>query len=223
MPCLNESQTLGECISRATGFLDSFPGSGEILVADNNSSDGSPEIAESMGARVVHVKQPGYGRAVMGGIHAANSRYIIMGDSDLSYDFSKLTPFVSNLRNGYQLVLGNRFQGGIVDGAMPALHRYLGNPFFSLLARLLFRTGVGDINCGLRGFDRDSIIGLNLQSNDMTFVSEMTIKAAKKGLRITEVPIKLYPDQRGRAPHLKTWRDGWKILNLYFRILTGRP
>ncbi len=212
MPCLNEAETLAVCIGKAQAYLASAGIAGEVLIADNGSTDGSIEIAESMGARVVSVPTRGYGGALAGGIAAARGRYVIMGDADDSYDFSNLAAFVSELRNGRDLVVGNRFRGGIEDGAMPTLHRYLGNPVLSFLGRLFFDIPLGDFHCGLRGFSRRAIQGLRLQTTGMEFASEMIVRASLARLDIAEVPTTLKPDGRSRPPHLKTWRDGWRHL-----------
>ncbi len=212
MPCLNEAQTLGVCIAKAQAFLERERICGEVLIADNGSTDGSIQIAEAGGARVVHVSQRGYGAALLGGIEAARGEYIIMGDADDSYDFENLDGFVENLRAGDDLVVGNRFEGGIDKGAMPALHYYLGNPVLSLIGRTLYRIPVGDFHCGLRGFRRDSIRKLQLQTSGMEFASEMVVRSGLDGLRISEVATTLRRDGRGRPPHLRTWRDGWRHL-----------
>lgn len=212
MPCLNEARTVGACVRAAREFLALAGVQGEVLVADNGSSDGSQSLAQDAGARVVDAAQRGYGAALLTGIRAARGRFVIMGDADLSYDFSSLAPFLARLRDGAHLVMGNRFQGGIQEGAMPPLHRYLGNPVLSFIGRQFFRVGIGDFHCGLRGFRRESIVGLGLVSPGMEFASEMVAKAALAGLRIEEVPTALRPDGRDRAPHLRTWRDGWRHL-----------
>lgn len=212
MPCLNEAQTLARCIDKAKEFLAAHGVRGEILIADNNSTDGSQEVATAHGARVEIVKERGYGAALMGGIHAARGRYIIMGDADDSYDFLKLAAFLEKLREGYALVMGNRFKGGIMPGAMPALHRYLGNPVLTFIGRLLFGSPCGDFHCGLRGFNRAAILALDLRTEGMEFASEMVVKATLAGLSITEVPTTLAPDGRSRPPHLHSWRDGWRHL-----------
>ena len=212
MPCLNEAETLARCIVKARGFLERAGIEGEVLIADNGSTDGSQAIAEAEGARVVPIAERGYGSALRGGIHAARGRFVIMGDSDDSYDFSALDAFVAKLRAGYQLVMGNRFHGGIKPGAMPPLHRYLGNPVLTAVGRVFFRSPCGDFHCGLRGFDRDAIQALDLQAPGMEFASEMVVKATIRRLRITEVPTTLSPDGRSRPPHLKSWRDGWRHL-----------
>ena len=212
MPCLDEAETLAVCIGKAQRFLTRAGMRGEVLIADNGSIDGSQAIARSLGARVVDVPARGYGAALNGGIEAAAGRYIIMGDADDSYDFADLDAFVTRLRGGADLVLGNRFQGGIAPGAMPFLHRHLGNPVLSFLGRMFFKIPVGDFHCGLRGFRAEAIRGLKLQTTGMEFASEMVVRAAIGGLRLEEVPTRLRPDGRSRPPHLKTWRDGWRHL-----------
>ncbi len=212
MPCLNEAETLAVCVQKARGFLERAGIVGEVLIADNGSTDGSQLIAEENGARVVAIPERGYGAALIGGIGAARGRFVIMGDADDSYDFENLDSMVDRLRAGDQLVMGNRFRGGIKPGAMPFLHRYLGNPVLSFLGRLLFRIPVGDFHCGLRGFSREAALKLRLKSPGMEFASEMVVKAAFHGLRMAEVPTVLSPDGRSRPPHLKTWRDGWRHL-----------
>lgn len=212
MPCLNEVETVGTCIQKARQYLHSHDISGEIIVADNGSTDGSQAVAGRMGARVVSVEAKGYGNALMGGIAAARGKYVIMGDADDSYDFANLDPFVQKLRKGYDLVMGNRFKGGIQSGAMPWLHRYLGNPVLSGVGRILFKSPCGDFHCGLRGFRKKAIMQLNLRTTGMEFASEMVVKATLHKLRIAEVPTMLFPDGRSRAPHLRSWRDGWRHL-----------
>lgn len=212
MPCLNEAETLPACIRKAQSFLHKNRIAGKIIVADNGSTDGSQAIARELGARVVHVNERGYGSALQGGFEAAQSQYIIMGDADDSYDFSDLAKFLDALEDGYDLVIGNRFQGGIMPGAMPFLHRYVGNPILSWIARLFFKSNVGDFHCGLRGFRKDVLPILNLQTIGMEFASEMIVKATMKNMRVKEVPIILYPDGRTRSPHLRTWADGWRHL-----------
>jgi hypothetical protein len=220
MPCLNEAETIAVCIKKATRFLIDNHLSGEVLIADNGSTDGSRQIANALGARIVAVPQKGYGAALIGGIAAARGRYIIMGDADDSYDFERLMPFVETLRDGGELVMGNRFQGGIERGAMPPLHRWLGNPVLSFVGRLFYGTPIGDFHCGLRGFRKNSIERLNLTATGMEFASEMVVKAALAGLDVREVPTTLAPDGRSRAPHLRTWRDGWRHLRF---LLTYAP
>lgn len=216
MPCLNEARTLPQCINKAHAFLRESGVSGEVIVADNGSSDDSVQIAKTLHARVVNVPIPGYGAALATGIEAARGKYIVMGDSDESYDFSALAPFLEKLRAGYDLVVGNRFLGGIARGAMPALHRYIGNPFLTALGRLFFSCReAGDFYCGLRGFRKDAVQNLHLQSQGMEFALEMIIKATMHDLRITEVPTTLSPDRRDRAPHLRTYRDAWRSMRLY--------
>ena len=212
MPCLNEAETLETCINKATLFLAQNSIQGEVVIADNGSTDGSQEIAKKAGARVVNIPTRGYGSALMGGIEAAQNEFIIMGDADDSYDFTNLQPFVKALQEGADLVMGNRFKGGIRPGAMPFLHRYLGNPVLSWLARVFFKSDIRDFHCGLRGFRRGAILSLNLQTTGMEFASEMVVKAAMRKLRIVEVPTILYPDGRSRPPHLRTWPDGWRHL-----------
>ena len=212
MPCLNEAATVGSCVAKARGFLVRAKIDGEVLIADNGSDDGSRTLAERAGARVIEVARRGYGAALAGGIAAARGRSIIMGDADDSYDFTELDAFVGKLREGYPLVMGNRFRGGIEKGAMPWLHRYLGNPVLSFIGRLLFGAKVGDFHCGLRGFDRDAVQSLNLKTTGMEFASELVVKASLAGWRIAEVPTRLRPDGRGRPPHLRSWRDGWRHL-----------
>ena len=204
MPCLNEAATVARCVAKARGFLERAGIDGEVLIADNGSDDGSRVLAERAGARVIEVAARGYGAALTGGIAAARGRSIIMGDADDSYDFARL--------EGYPLVMGNRFRGGIQKGAMPLLHRYLGNPVLSFVGRLLFRAKVGDFHCGLRGFDREAVRSLNLKTTGMEFASELVVKASLAGWRIAEVPTTLHPDGRGRPPHLRSWRDGWRHL-----------
>lgn len=212
MPCLNEAETLAVCIGKALGFLARTGIRGEVLIADNGSTDGSQQIARDGGARVVDVAEKGYGAALMGGIEAARGRFVIMGDADDSYDFSRLDRFVDDLRRGNQLVMGNRFAGGIGPGAMPWHHRYIGNPVLSFLGRLFFKAAPSDFHCGLRGFDRDAILALNLRTTGMEFASEMLVKATMAGLTISEVPTTLRKDGRSRPPHLRSFRDGWRHL-----------
>ena len=220
MPCLNEAETLAACVTKAMRYLDKAGIDGEVLISDNGSTDGSQALATRLGARVIHAPQRGYGGALLAGIDAAKGRYIIMGDSDDSYDFSNLDPFVEELRRGTDLVMGNRFAGGIEKNAMPPLHRYLGNPVLSAVGRIFYKTPVKDFHCGLRGFSADAIRQLQLSSTGMDFASEMVIKASVFGLKISEVPTTLSPDGRSRPPHLRSWRDGWLHLKL---LLTLAP
>jgi glycosyltransferase involved in cell wall biosynthesis len=218
LPCLNEARTLGLCILKAQSFLATHGLVGEIIVADNGSTDGSIEIAESLGARVVRVSQRGYGNALQAGIEAARGEFVIMGDSDDSYDFECLDAFVEQLGAGFDLVVGNRFDGGIKDGAMPVLHRYFGNPLLTAIGRFLYKSPVNDFYCGLRGFRRNAVKQLWLSSPGMEFAIEMIVKSTIHGLRITEVPTTLHPDGRGRPPHLRSWRDGWRSLRFYLLL-----
>jgi glycosyltransferase involved in cell wall biosynthesis len=212
MPCLNEARTLGHCIDQAARALHRLGVAGEVIVADNGSVDGSPDIARAHGARVVRVETKGYGSALQGGIAAARGRFIIMGDADASYDFSRLDGFLERLQAGDDLVMGNRFQGGIRPGAMPWLHRYLGNPVLTGILNLFFSSPIRDAHCGLRAFRKEAYERLGLTTPGMEFASEMVVKACLKGLRISEVPIVLYPDGRDRPPHLRSFRDGWRHL-----------
>ncbi len=212
MPCLNEAETLGQCIEKAITFLKNNAIDGEVIVADNGSTDGSQSIAISHGVRMVHVDEKGYGNAVQEGVRAAQGRFVIMGDADASYDFLDLMGFVQKLRQGFDLVMGNRFAGEIKRGAMPFLHRYLGNPVLSFIGRLFFRTSVGDFHCGLRGFSKEAFGLMELRTTGMEFASEMVVKACLLGMKIGEVPTTLSRDGRIRKPHLRTWRDGWRHL-----------
>jgi hypothetical protein len=214
MPCLNEAETIAVCVRNAMDFLRRTKISGEVLIADNGSTDGSQAIALRLGARVIAVPQRGYGAALLGGIQAARGKYAIMGDADDSYDFTRLEPFVEKLRQGNQLVMGNRFAGGISKGAMPPLHRFLGNPVLSAIGRIFFRIPVGDFHCGLRGFEVAAMRQLDMATTGMEFASEMVIRSSLESVKITEVPTTLRKDGRSRAPHLKTWRDGWRHLKL---------
>jgi hypothetical protein len=215
MPCLNEAETLEACILKAQRALLDACISGEIIIADNGSTDGSPEVAERLGARVVHVTARGYGNALMGGIAAAAGTYIVMGDADASYDFGHIPRFVGKLREGADLVMGNRFRGGIQPKAMPALHKYLGNPVLTRIGRLFFRSSVGDFYCGLRGFRKDAYEKMQLRTTGMEFATEMVVKASLLAMRVAEVPTTLSPDGRNRPPHLRTWRDGWCTLRFF--------
>jgi hypothetical protein len=214
MPCLDEAETIGLCIDKARAFLWRSGVKGEVVVADNGSTDGSQDIARERGARVVAVESRGYGAALIAGIRAARGRFVVMGDADDSYDFANLDDFVAKLREGYDVVMGNRFRGGIAEAAMPRLHRYLGNPVLSFVGRLFFRSDIGDFHCGLRGFSRDAVLGLDLDCPGMEFASEMVVKATLAGFRMTEVPTTLSQDGRSRPPHLRSWRDGWRHLKL---------
>jgi hypothetical protein len=212
LPCLNEAETLETCIRKARRSLAELGVRGEVVVADNGSTDGSQAIAEAAGARVVPIARRGYGAALRGGIEAARGRYVLMADADDSYALDDLGPFVTALRSGAQLVMGNRFQGGIAPGAMPFLHRYLGNPILSWAGRRFFRVPIGDFHCGMRAFDRDALLALGMQTDGMEFASETVVRSALAGLRITEVPTTLRQDGRSRPPHLRTWADGWRHL-----------
>lgn len=212
MPCLNESETIGICIKKARETIERLQLRGEIVIGDNGSTDGSQKIAQDLGARVIPIDKRGYGAALQGAIQASRGRFILMGDSDDSYDFTQLGSFVDKLREGYDLVMGNRFRGGILPGAMPPLHRYLGNPVLTTIGRVFFKCPVADFHCGLRAFRKIAIQQLQLQTLGMEFASEMVVKATLFGLKITEIPTTLSPDGRSRAPHLRTWRDGWRHL-----------
>jgi glycosyltransferase involved in cell wall biosynthesis len=212
MPCLNEAETLERCIRKAQSWLASSGYTGEVVIADNGSTDGSLEIARRCEARVVHVKQRGYGAALYFGTLESRGRYVVMGDSDDSYDFSRLSPFIEQLHEGDDLVMGNRFRGGITPGAMPWKNRYIGNPVLTSIGRLLFHSPSRDFHCGLRAFSRDAFMRMDLRTTGMEFASEMVIKATLLGMRISEVPIVLHPDGRSRRPHLRPWRDGWRHL-----------
>lgn len=217
MPCLNEAETLQACIEKAMRFMETRQICGEVVIGDNGSTDRSREIAERCGARVVAVPQRGYGNALRGAIEASLGRYVIAGDSDDSYDFNNLDPFLEKLRQGYDMVIGNRFKGGIQPGAMPFLHRYLGNPVLSFVGRVLFGSRIGDFHCGLRGFRRDVFHRLHLQTTGMEFASEMVVNATLLPLKMTEVPTRLFRDGRSGPSHLRTWRDGWR--HLRFMVL----
>jgi hypothetical protein len=212
MPCLNEAETLAICIKKAQGYLERSGVVGEVLIADNGSTDGSQQIATDLGARVVDIEAKGYGNALLGGIRAAHGEFVIMGDADDSYDFSQLDEFVAELRKGADLVMGNRFKGGIEPGAMPPLHKYLGNPVLSTVGVLFFKAPVRDFHCGLRGFRRTTLLGVGLHTSGMEFASEVVVKACLAGLKIVEVPTTLKKDGRSRPPHLRSWRDGWRHL-----------
>jgi hypothetical protein len=212
MPCLNEARTVGVCVAKAKRCLERLGVRGEVVVADNGSTDGSQDIARSAGARVIHAERRGYGAALQAGIAAAHGRFVIMGDADDSYDFNELGPFVDRLRAGDDLVMGNRFKGGIKPGAMPWLHRYVGNPVLTGILNLFFHTPIRDAHCGLRGFRKDAYAQLGLTTSGMEFASEMVVKACLLKQKISEVPIVLHPDGRDRPPHLRSFRDGWRHL-----------
>jgi len=212
LPCLNEARTVGKCVAKAMAALRRLGVAGEVVVADNGSTDGSQKLAIAAGARVIVAERRGYGAALLAGIAAAEGRFIIMGDADDSYDFSNIDPFIERLRAGDDLVMGNRFKGGIKPGAMSWHHRYIGNPVLTGILNLFYRTGVRDAHCGLRAFRKDSCQRLGLRTTGMEFASEMVVKAALHGQKISEVPIILYPDGRDRRPHLRSFRDGWRHL-----------
>jgi glycosyltransferase involved in cell wall biosynthesis len=212
LPCLNERETVGICVQKAVAALSKAKIHGEVIVADNGSSDGSVELAQSAGARVVHVELRGYGNALRGGIQAARGVYVLMADSDDSYDFTHIPRFVEQLRNGSDLVMGNRFLGGIRDGAMPSLHRYLGNPVLTAIGRLFFHSPSRDFHCGIRAFRKDSYDRMDIRSTGMEFASEMVVKASLLRMKVSEVPTTLSPDGRTHPPHLRTWHDGWRHL-----------
>jgi glycosyltransferase involved in cell wall biosynthesis len=220
IPCLNEEQTLGVCIEKAFRGFAELGIRGEVVVADNGSTDNSVQIARRLGARVIHERRKGYGAALLRGIAEARGEIIIMADADDSYDWTAVAPFVRKIREGYDLVMGNRFQGGIMTGAMPKLHRYLGNPVLSWIARVAFRTDIGDFHCGMRAFTRDAFRTMQLRTTGMEFATEMVANASHQGLRIAEIPVVLYPDKRNRPPHLRSFRDGWRHLRF---ILTYAP
>lgn len=217
MPCLNEAETVETCVRKTIAFFDAEGIEGEVVIADNGSTDGSQELATNAGARVVPVADKGYGNALMGGIRAAKAPYVAMGDCDDSYDFATLGPFLTDLKDGADLVMGNRFAGGIAPGAMPPLHRYLGNPVLSFVGRLFFKSKAKDFHCGLRAFNKKRILDLKLQTGGMEFASEMVVRATLAKYDIREQPTTLSPDGRTRSPHLNTWRDGWR--HLRFLIL----
>jgi glycosyltransferase involved in cell wall biosynthesis len=212
IPCLNEVNTLGICVEKAQRFMMENDVAGEIIVGDNGSTDGSQDLARNLGVRVIDVESRGYGYALQGGIEAARGTYVIMGDADDSYDFYHLEGFVEKLREGYDLVMGNRFKGGIAEGAMPFMHQYLGNPAISLIGRTFFRSRIGDFYCGLRGFRRDTYDRLNIKSGGMEFAIEMVVKSRLLDMKTVEIPTTLSQDGRGRRPHLRTWQDGWRTL-----------
>ena len=212
MPCLNEAETIARCVAKARHFLQKNDVLGEVLVADNGSTDDSAALAAAHGARVIHVAAKGYGNALLSGIAAARGRFIIMGDADDSYDFANLGSFLAELRAGHDLVMGNRFKGGVQPGAMPRLNSLLGNPLLTGIGRLFFRSPIGDFHCGLRGFSKQAAVAMDLQTTGMEFASEMVVKATLLGMRVVEVPTSLAPAGRSRPPHLQPWRDGWRHL-----------
>lgn len=212
IPCLNEANSIAFCIDKALQAFKEAGINGEVMIGDNGSTDGSVTIAEAHGARVAHVKIKGYGHALRGGIEAARGEFIVMGDADDSYDFSELPRFVAKWRAGYTVVMGNRFKGAIKPGAMPWHHKYIGNPVLSGILKILFHTNIGDSHCGMRGFTKDAYLRMDLRTTGMEFASEFVIKAAKLGVKMTEIPITLWPDKRGRPPHLRSFRDGWRHL-----------
>ncbi|MDK9703214.1 MAG: glycosyltransferase family 2 protein [Sulfuritalea sp.] len=220
MPCLNEERTLALCIEKAQRAFREMGIVGEVVVADNGSTDRSVEIAESLGARVAHEPRKGYGSALMAGIKAARGRIVVMADADDSYDWLSLGDFVGKIEQGYDLVMGNRFKGGIEPGAMPPLHRYLGNPVLSMLARVMYRIPIADFHCGMRAFTREAFDRMNVRTPGMEFATEMVVNASHAGLRIAEIPTRLYPDKRDRPPHLRSFRDGWRHLRF---MLTYAP
>jgi len=220
MPCLNEEKTLGLCIEKIQRAFDEMGIAGEIVVADNGSTDRSVEIAESLGARVVRERRKGYGSALLAGISAARGRVVVMADADDSYDWAVLGDFVRKIEEGHDLVMGNRFKGGIEPGAMPPLHRYLGNPVLSTLARVMYRIPINDFHCGMRAFTRESFDRMKVRAAGMEFATEMVVNASHAGLRIAEIPTRLYPDKRDRPPHLRSFRDGWRHLRF---MLTYAP
>jgi glycosyltransferase involved in cell wall biosynthesis len=212
MPCLNEAETIGRCVDRARESITELAIRGEVLVADNGSTDGSQQIALAHGAKVVLVDEPGYGAAIRGGVEASSGRYIVMGDADESYDFCEIAPMVERLRAGDDLVMGNRFAGGIDKGAMPWSHRWIGNPVLSMTGRIFFSSRIRDFHCGLRGFSVDAFRRMRLNTTGMEFASEIVVKASLASMKVSEVPISLHKDGRSRPPHLRTWRDGWRHL-----------
>lgn len=216
LPCLNEERTVGSCVEKSIHFLKSQGIPGEVIVADNGSTDRSVELAQRSGARVVHIENKGYGSALRGGFEASRGKYILMADADESYDLTNLMPFIEKLREGYDLVMGNRFKGGIKKGAMPWHHRYIGNPILSFIGKLFFKSPANDFHCGLRGFTKDAIMKMNLQTTGMELASEIVIKASILGMKVCEVPTTLSPDGRDRPPHLRSFQDGWRHLRFLF-------
>lgn len=220
MPCLDEEKTIGLCIEKAQRAFREMGIVGEVVVADNGSNDRSVEIAETFGARVVHEQRKGYGSALLAGIAAARGRIVVMADADDSYDWTSIGDFIRKIDEGYDLVMGNRFKGGIEPGAMPPLHRYLGNPVLSTLARVMYRIPIADFHCGMRAFTREAFDRMNVRTLGMEFATEMVVNASHAGLRIAEIPTRLYPDKRNRPPHLRSFRDGWRHLRF---MLTYAP
>jgi hypothetical protein len=220
LPCLNEAETVAVCVRKALKEMEAIGVTGEVILADNGSTDGSPQLASEAGARVVHVPERGYGAAIRGGIQAARGRYVLMADADDSYELDNLMPFVEKLRDGYELVMGNRFRGGIEPGAMPFLHK-LGNPVLSCFGRWFFKTPINDFHCGIRAFDRQRVLDLDLHTTGMEFASELVVQASLARLRIAEVPTRLAKDGRSRPPHLRTWRDGWRHLRFLLLYSPG--
>ena len=220
IPCLNEERTIAICVGKARRSFEELGVTGEVVVVDNGSTDRTAELAAALGARVVTEPERGYGAALRAGIEAARGRIIVMGDGDDSYDWAAIAPFVRKVQEGYDLVVGNRFKGGILPGAMPPLHRYIGNPVLSAITRLAFGVKIGDVHCGMRAFTRDAFSRLHMGTPGMEFATEMIASAAHQGLRVAEVPTRLFPDKRGRPPHLRTFRDGWRHLRF---ILTHAP
>ncbi|HYM93869.1 MAG TPA: glycosyltransferase [Chitinophagaceae bacterium] len=221
IPCLNEAASIGACLEKATSFLSTNNIDGEIIVVDNGSEDGSAAIAKQYKVVIVSEPQKGYGNAINSGINKSAGKYIIMGDADDSYDFSAIMPFLTLLRQGYDIVIGNRFKGSIRKGAMPFLHRYVGNPLLSFAGRIFFRIRIGDFHCGLRGFSKSCYEQLELRTTGMEFASEMIVKAAMLKMKITETPVVLYPDKRNKPSHLRTWRDGWRHLRFLLLYSPG--
>jgi len=220
MPCLNEEESLAACIEKAQRCFHALGIAGQVVVADNGSSDRSVEIAQRLGAKVVDERVKGYGAALMAAIDAADGEIIVMADADDSYDWEAMGPFIEKIRAGCELVVGNRFKGGIQPGAMPPLHRYLGNPVLSFIARAVYRVPIGDFHCGMRAFTKTAYRRMGLRTPGMEFATEMVAAAAQQGLRIAEIPTVLYPDRRSRPPHLRSFRDGWRHLRF---IITCAP
>ena len=222
LPCLNERRTVGTCVAKAIASLRELDVPGEVVVSDNGSTDGSIAIAERAGARVVHCQQKGYGAAIRYGVEASHGEFFIMADADDTYDLSDLEPFVSGLHGGADLVMGNRFKGGILPGAMPWKNKYIGNPVLTGVLNVLYRSGIGDAHCGLRAFHRDAFYRMDPRSPGMEFASEIVVRASQLRMRIDEVPICLHPDVAGRTPHLSPWRDGWRHLK-YLLVTARKP